>query len=145
MENNKPLSPYVWCDCWCCSLCSCWAFWSIRWVNSLATIRALSSHRSSHSPSVALRVLHAHTHAHTRTHTYIHAGTTVHAINYTSSRVGVELLLPIITIARCAYFCHSAPGRVKKVPGSPYSIAERRVPELIPVLGSQPAGGWRES
>ena len=27
---------------------------------------------------------------------------------------------------------------VKK--GSPYSISERRVPELIPVLGSQPAG-----
>ena len=78
---------------------------------------------------------------HSHTHTHIHAGTTVHAINYTSSRVGVELLLPIITIARCAYFCHSAPGRVKKVPGSPYSIAERRVPELIPVLGSQPAGG----
>ena len=25
--------------------------------------------------------------------------------------------------------------------GSPYSITERRVPELIPVLGSQPAGG----
>jgi len=24
---------------------------------------------------------------------------------------------------------------------SPYSTAERRVPELIPVLGSQPAGG----
>ena len=24
--------------------------------------------------------------------------------------------------------------------GSPYSIAERRVPELIPVVGSQPAG-----
>jgi len=24
--------------------------------------------------------------------------------------------------------------------GSPYSISERRVPELIPVLGSQPAG-----
>jgi len=24
--------------------------------------------------------------------------------------------------------------------GSPYSIAERRVPDLIPVLGSQPAG-----
>jgi len=29
-------------------------------------------------------------------------------------------------------------GLIKK--GSPYSIAERRVPELIPVLGSQPAG-----
>ena len=28
----------------------------------------------------------------------------------------------------------------KKGTGSPYSIAERRVPELIPVLGSQPAG-----
>ena len=24
--------------------------------------------------------------------------------------------------------------------GSPYSITERRVPELIPILGSQPAG-----
>jgi len=24
--------------------------------------------------------------------------------------------------------------------GSPYSITDRRVPELIPVLGSQPAG-----
>ena len=28
----------------------------------------------------------------------------------------------------------------KKSEGSPYSITERRVPELIPVLGSQPAG-----
>jgi len=28
----------------------------------------------------------------------------------------------------------------KKGKGSPYSTAERRVPELIPVLGSQPAG-----
>jgi len=30
--------------------------------------------------------------------------------------------------------------KVKKGKGSPYSITERRVPELIPVLGSQPAG-----
>ena len=29
---------------------------------------------------------------------------------------------------------------VKKCKGSPYSITERRVPELIPVLGSRPAG-----
>jgi len=29
---------------------------------------------------------------------------------------------------------------IKKSKGSPYSITERRVPELIPVLGSQPAG-----
>ena len=28
----------------------------------------------------------------------------------------------------------------KKGKGSPYSIAERRFPKLIPVLGSQPAG-----
>ena len=31
--------------------------------------------------------------------------------------------------------------KCKKGKGSPYSITERRVPELIPVLGSQPAGG----
>ena len=30
--------------------------------------------------------------------------------------------------------------QVKKSKRSPYSITERRVPELIPVLGSQPAG-----
>ena len=29
---------------------------------------------------------------------------------------------------------------IKKGKGSPYSITKRRVPELIPVLGSQPAG-----
>ena len=32
----------------------------------------------------------------------------------------------------------SATCKLKK--GSPYSITERRVPELIPVLGSQPTG-----
>ena len=32
------------------------------------------------------------------------------------------------------------PARVKKGKGSPYSITECRVPALIPVLGSQPAG-----
>jgi len=37
---------------------------------------------------------------------------------------------------------HPCPRRnyVKKVIGSPYSITERTVLELIPVLGSQPAG-----
>jgi len=34
---------------------------------------------------------------------------------------------------------HSTSRLVTKK-GSPYSIAERRVPELIPVFGSQPAG-----
>jgi len=32
-------------------------------------------------------------------------------------------------------------SELKKGKGSPYSITKRRVPELIPVLGSQPAGG----
>ena len=59
------------------------------------------------------------------------------------------------THIRVATLCHCkgqsqtnpiyAPGHVarahsKKGKGSPYSITERRVPELIPVLGSQPAG-----
>ena len=34
----------------------------------------------------------------------------------------------------------SSQFRYKGKKGSPYSITERRVPELIPVLGSQPAG-----
>ena len=37
-------------------------------------------------------------------------------------------------ISTCSSVLH------KKGIGSPYSIAERRVPELVPVLGSQPAG-----
>ena len=32
-------------------------------------------------------------------------------------------------------------ARLHHIKCSPYSIAERRVPELIPVLGSQTAGG----
>ena len=32
------------------------------------------------------------------------------------------------------------PGQEKATLGSPYSATERRVPELITVLGSQPAG-----
>jgi len=38
---------------------------------------------------------------------------------------------------RCNTGLHS---RFKKRKGSPYSITERRVPELIPILGSRPAG-----
>ena len=34
-------------------------------------------------------------------------------------------------------------GQTKRLKGCPYSIAERWVPELIPVLGSQPAGDVR--
>ena len=39
------------------------------------------------------------------------------------------------TTAQSMQYCTT-----KKDKGSPYSITERRVPELIPVLGSQPAG-----
>jgi len=37
-------------------------------------------------------------------------------------------------------FCLPCSDLVKKGKGSPYSITERTFPELIPVLGSQPAG-----
>ena len=41
------------------------------------------------------------------------------------------------TNAQAVYNCGCI---CKKGKGSLYSITERRVPELIPVLGSQPAG-----
>jgi len=34
----------------------------------------------------------------------------------------------------------TAPGHEAASKGSPYSSAERRAPEVIPILGSQPAG-----
>jgi len=36
--------------------------------------------------------------------------------------------------------CSAVQVLLKKFKGRPYSIIERRIPELIPVLGSQPAG-----
>jgi len=49
----------------------------------------------------------------------------------------VVFLLCQISTRRCASrVTYTGKGR----PYSPYSITERRVPELIPVLGSQPAG-----
>jgi len=50
--------------------------------------------------------------------------------------------LVVKPVERGLYFSPSARFKVKKVKGkgSPYSITERRVPKLIPVLGSQPAG-----
>ena len=43
---------------------------------------------------------------------------------------------PIYTYCRQSLQCRPS----EKGKGSPYSIIERRVPELIPVLGNQPAG-----
>jgi len=42
---------------------------------------------------------------------------------------------------KCIFAYRIVKGFLLKGKGSPYSITERRVPELIPVLGSQPAGG----
>jgi len=50
------------------------------------------------------------------------------------------------TLLRTQYSCISSSymatenRQIKRVKGSPYSITVRRVPGLIPVLGSQPAG-----
>ena len=43
------------------------------------------------------------------------------------------------SLPRTSSFGVDTIGRVKKGKGSPHSITERRVPELISVLGSQPA------
>jgi len=48
--------------------------------------------------------------------------------------------LPPSTFAPANAHAPTGYTHVKKGKGSPYSIAERRVPELTPVLSSQPAG-----
>jgi len=49
--------------------------------------------------------------------------------------------LPVLWMTACCTYCSLLTARhAKKSKGSPYSIAERWVPELILVLGSQPAG-----
>ena len=45
-----------------------------------------------------------------------------------------------LIIISVQFFSPYALQRQVKDKGSPYSITERRVPEMIPVLGSQPAG-----
>jgi len=43
-------------------------------------------------------------------------------------------------VCYCLYLSLTSLSAFKKGKGNPYWITERRVPELIPVLGSQPAG-----
>ena len=50
----------------------------------------------------------------------------------------VTTLTSALTFIRCTVNLYYTGGLIKK--GRPYSIAGRRVPELIPVLVSQPAG-----
>jgi len=65
------------------------------------------------------------------------------------SRVYATLWRPSVCPSVCPFFRPSryssggAKCNAQKGKGSPYSITERRVPELIPVLGSQPAGDVR--
>ena len=52
----------------------------------------------------------------------------------------------IFRYAYCILYMATLRDFTKKGKGSPHSIAQHRVPELILVLGSQPAGGrWHES
>ena len=46
----------------------------------------------------------------------------------------------MMAVASAGPYANNLHIRIKKGKGSPYSITERRVPELIRVLGSQPAG-----
>ena len=56
-------------------------------------------------------------------------------MNLLSLRAWAAMLALRTPLCRPERSCHSSKGK-----GSPHSIAERRVPELIPVLGSQHAG-----
>jgi len=64
-----------------------------------------------------------------------------------TGEVAVGMLFTTETIVRNFSRCISSSSTINQLlmhstvkKGSPYSITERRVPELIPVLGSQPAG-----
>jgi len=62
-----------------------------------------------------------------------------------TSRSSVETAERIELLSTYPTLCHKeltygTVPQTLKGKGSPYSITERRVPELIPVLGSQPAG-----
>jgi len=46
----------------------------------------------------------------------------------------------VTSLLMSSFIDHEIEAVSVKGKGSPYSITERRVPELIPVLGSQPAG-----
>ena len=56
------------------------------------------------------------------------------------SRTAVDRCTAAAGVAAARDLLRTDISHTKKGKGSPYSITERRVPELIPVLGSQPAG-----
>jgi len=57
-----------------------------------------------------------------------------------SLTVNLNFFVSQCTLLICLFVSSSEPLLRMIKRGSPYSITEHRVPELIPVLGSQPAG-----
>jgi len=53
--------------------------------------------------------------------------------------VSFIIIFGTLSLAHRVWLVQCQSSHIKGI-GSPYSITERRVPELIPVLGSQPAG-----
>jgi len=68
-----------------------------------------------------------------------HAHTDAHASHILSTQTHHGPHLPTRPLHANSLLKLRSYGTVKKGKGSPYSITERKVPELIPVLGSQPA------
>ena len=66
------------------------------------------------------------------------AATHRHRTGQTHRSLSLSLSLSVFVSSLFLGYYYAADR--KKGKGSPYSITERRVPELIPVLGSQPAG-----
>jgi len=56
------------------------------------------------------------------------------------SSIGSAVFVGLTVATNGQTHTHRLTDNAKKGKGSPYSITERRVPELIPVLGSQPVG-----
>ena len=53
---------------------------------------------------------------------------------------GISVISSTFPIHVTRTYAHAAKHNIDVKNGSPYSITERRVPQVIPVLGSQPAG-----
>jgi len=68
---------------------------------------------------------------------------TANSVNHVSQSFATILQSIYIVQKFCNMNQHNDSLASSKGKGSPYSITERRIPELIPVLGSQPAGDGR--
>ena len=73
-------------------------------------------------------------------HTQRILGLTVHSRVLFVCCIFITLVLSNLSLFYFFVIMCSCLAACKKGKGNPYSITERRVPELFPVLGSQPAG-----